>query len=164
MGNAKYCEKPPVIAAHQAPLPINQEDTNMTTKTSGSAHETIILEAVARGWCAPENVGKTVDVVLAIAIAREVTAALASSSYRPTTKTLPRMSIDAHIELTRAFERQRAVKITERVMTDFAERVTDGSPYWLGFDQACEEIIYRLKSEEWTLKGPPMTDLPEPPA
>lgn len=69
---------------------------------------------------------------------------------------------DECIELTRAFERQRAVKIAERVLADFAERLTEGSPYWAGFDQACEEIIYRLKSEEWTLRGPPMTDTPTP--
>jgi hypothetical protein len=35
----------------------------------------LILQAVARGWCAPENANKVMDPDLAIAIAREVRAA-----------------------------------------------------------------------------------------
>jgi hypothetical protein len=38
----------------------------------------MILQAVARGWCAPENAHKEMDAALAEAIAREVSAALAA--------------------------------------------------------------------------------------
>jgi hypothetical protein len=36
----------------------------------------LILQAVARGWCSPENQHKEMDAALAGAIAREVSAAL----------------------------------------------------------------------------------------
>lgn len=38
-----------------------------------------VLEAVARGWCSPDNSGKEMDAVLARAIANEVWEAMQSN-------------------------------------------------------------------------------------
>lgn len=48
----------------------------MNTKTPQADLHTLILQAVARGWCSPENAPKVMDCDLAEAITREVIAAL----------------------------------------------------------------------------------------
>ena len=45
-----------------------------------------VAQAVARGWCTPENSHKEMDVVLAEAIAREVVAALQAQGEPPAAK------------------------------------------------------------------------------
>jgi len=52
-----------------------------TTPPQPAAGDAVLIrQAVARGWCAPENSHKEMDVVLAHAIAREVLATLAPPS------------------------------------------------------------------------------------
>ena len=43
--------------------------------------EQLILQAVARGWCSPENAHKEMDADLAKAITQEVLAALRAPVY-----------------------------------------------------------------------------------
>lgn len=62
-------------------------------------------------------------------------------------------SPDEVIGLAQALEQQRAVKIAEAV-EGLADRFY--GPFRAGFEQACEEIIHRLKTEVWELCLPPI--------
>lgn len=66
-----------------------EECGKVETNTAASVPvDELILQAVARGWCAPENAKKVVDPDLAVAITREVQAALATQPA-PDTRRAP---------------------------------------------------------------------------
>ena len=63
---------------------------------------------------------------------------------------------DDCIGLARALEQQRAVKIAEAVaaLSIGAPDAIMPTAFQSGFQSACEEIIHRLETEEWTLTPP----------
>lgn len=67
----------------------------------------------------------------------------------------PRVADDEQIGVAMALERQRSVKISEAVQSlpIGGKNETMPTPFQSGYLIACEEIIHRLKTEEWVLES-----------
>lgn len=73
---------------------------------------------------------------------------------------------DECIDLAQALERLRALKIVEAVAALPIGGATANmpTPYQAGYQLACEEITFRLRTEIWDLCLPPIGSSPPPKA
>lgn len=115
----------------------------MTNKEAVSVADELILQAVARGWCAPENAHKEMDAVLAQAIAREVSAALRSAAPnaddKPVAWVTPRTM--------KALRRRDRQGVSTATMGRRTEKKTE--PLYAARPSPPDDAVLRVDAKRW---------------